>query len=114
MKKIFLLIMFSVVFAGSDNPFEISYLDFLDDGSIALEGDKLPLYDLIKQLVLAQDKNMVFISKINGNISLNLRKVSVKNALDSVLLSSSLCGEEVLGSFLVVFVRRALTEAEKD
>ncbi|MBT4804457.1 MAG: hypothetical protein HON78_05640 [Legionellales bacterium] len=101
MKKIFLLIMFSVVFAGSDNPFEISYLDFLDDGSIALEGDKLPLYDLIKQLVLAQDKNIVFISKINGNISLNLRKVSVKNALDSVLLSSSLCGEEVLGSFYI-------------
>ncbi|MBT4884537.1 MAG: hypothetical protein HON55_00110 [Legionellales bacterium] len=101
MKKIFLLIITTMAFASVENPFELSYLDFLGDDLIAIEGDKLPLYELIKQLVLARGGNVIFIGKISGNASLNLRKVSIKNALDSVLLSSGLCGEEVLGSMYI-------------
>jgi type II secretory pathway component HofQ len=90
MKAYALIGLCACLMAEDLGPFSWQVMDVHDD-HIAIVGKEVPILPIIEELYQSQHKNVVFVSKIKGTLSLDLHGLSPAEALHTVLTSSGYC-----------------------
>jgi len=90
MIKYVLVLLSACLMAQNLGPFAWQVMNIHDDG-VSIAGKDVPVFPLIEQLYQNQHKNVVFVSKIRGTLSMDLHGLSPSEALQTVLASSGYC-----------------------